>query len=634
MTAEMTVTQLAAAPTGGRDVASKRATSPASPAAVGASPAPSDAVTPPAGGGLGATAPTDGAGPAATPTDGESAAAAPTDGEGASAAPADVDLAATTLADPDLAAAALDDAATIRTAVARLTASAAEAGRWSGEVRHQLLADVDHAVDALAAVRATMLVAEKQAGTWQEAGDRSVVGWWARVSRSGQGTAAAEVRQAEHLDAAPAAAAAVAEGRIGLDHATVIGRVISTGSPAQREAAASPSGQELLVRMAEEHDAGTYARAVDQWAASIDPAAVERVHEAQRAGRFLHLFRTPDGTVIKGRVDSMAGDRFALALEALSPRPGPDDDRDPGQRCADALDAMAVRTLADDTKPGAHVPQQVTMILTEETWIAAQAERDRRRARSSDRAEGAAEATGRDPGRDPQSADPGALAVAATDVDPGASGYRPATLEDGTPVPVSELAAAMCDCEITRLVLSADGVPLDVGRAQRLFTGAQRRAVVGRDRECGWPQCHARARWCEVHHLRWWDRDTGPTSVDNGVLLCSFHHHEVHRQDLAITRVPLPPPGRGRAPAGGPPSTVARVTYQFRDRTGRLVAPRPPRPTATTTAATATAPTLPATSPETVPRPRVAPEATDALELQWADDPMTGMRVPALFLDR
>ena len=141
-------------------------------------------------------------------------------------------------------------------------------------------------------------------------------------------------------------------------------------------------------------------------------------------------------------------------------------------------------------------------------------------------------------------------------------------------MPLSEAARALCDAEITRIVLDADSLPLDVGRTQRLYTAHLRRAVIARDRHCAWPGCTRHARWSEIHHLDWWDRDTGTTSVDRGLLLCTFHHQEVHTHDLAIRRLPtsstLPRPG---APPGAPPPPP---TYEFTYRTtGR------PIPTAT-----------------------------------------------------
>jgi hypothetical protein len=145
----------------------------------------------------------------------------------------------------------------------------------------------------------------------------------------------------------------------------------------------------------------------------------------------------------------------------------------------------------------------------------------------------------------------------------------PATLEDGTPVAMSQLARAMCDCEIGRIVINADGLPLDLGRTQRLYTGAQRRAVIVRDRQCAWNGCDVPAAYCEVHHIRWWERDLGPTSVENGVLLCSHHHHVVHELDLTIQRLGRPP-GRGGGARVGEP-----VRYAFRRGDGRVLSAPP-----------------------------------------------------------
>jgi hypothetical protein len=525
--------------------------------------------------------------------------------------------------DVAITAAALSEVAAVRSAVARLAARTCEARRWSGADRHRILTELEHAVEALVTVRAAVLVAERDAGTWQGSGDRSPEAWWARTSGVGQRAAAAQLRQAGHLDAAPPTiAAAVAEGKVTVEHAAAIGAVVAGGTPAQREAMLSAAGQEELLALARSQDAGTFATTVAHRAATADPAGLERDHQALRRARFLHLSHTPDGTLIKGRLDPVAGHRVSLALEALTPRPSADDDRDHGQRCADALDAMATRTLAADPRPGTHVPVQISFLVTEQTWTAAQADRDHRRARA-----GAATGGGsRPPGRiDASDSTDGTMAVS----------YPPATLEDGTPVPASELAAAMCDCEITRIVLDADSVPLDVGRTQRVFTGSQRRAVIARDRQCAWPDCHIHARWSDVHHIAWWERDTGPTSVDNGILLCNYHHHEVHRQDLTITR--NRPADRQRAPGADPPDS-GRVTYEFRDQAGRIIAPHATSgatPAAEAAAARTRDPSAvarPAQPEDEESRRHATPAIAETLELQWAEDPMTGARVPALFL--
>lgn len=116
---------------------------------------------------------------------------------------------------------------------------------------------------------------------------------------------------------------------------------------------------------------------------------------------------------------------------------------------------------------------------------------------------------------------------------------------DGTPQPVSigALRRAAADAEVVPAVLGGRSEVLDWGRARRLFTPAQRLALVERDGGCAW--CNAPPSWCEAHHIRWWDRDTGPTDLANGVLLCARCHHRVHRdgweilvRDRVVTFVP------------------------------------------------------------------------------------------------
>lgn len=75
-------------------------------------------------------------------------------------------------------------------------------------------------------------------------------------------------------------------------------------------------------------------------------------------------------------------------------------------------------------------------------------------------------------------------------------------------------------------VLGGDSDVLDWGREKRLFTKAQRLALVERDGGCA--MCALPPQMTKAHHIRWWSRDRGPTDLDNGVLLCETCHHRIH----------------------------------------------------------------------------------------------------------
>ena len=103
-----------------------------------------------------------------------------------------------------------------------------------------------------------------------------------------------------------------------------------------------------------------------------------------------------------------------------------------------------------------------------------------------------------------------------------------------TPRTVRKMA---CDADLIPIVFGGKGEVLDIGRAQRLFTPAQRRALVARDKGCAFPGCTMPAHWTEAHHIRYWKKHKGRTSVANGVLLCSFHHHLIHAEDWIIESI-------------------------------------------------------------------------------------------------
>ncbi len=117
--------------------------------------------------------------------------------------------------------------------------------------------------------------------------------------------------------------------------------------------------------------------------------------------------------------------------------------------------------------------------------------------------------------------------VVRVDVDALREGVGLGAADDLTaPVSVEALRRLAADAEVIPLVMGGPSEPLDVGRARRLFTRAQRLALVERDGGCAW--CHSPPSYCEAHHIRWWGRDTGRSDLANGVLLCTSCHHRLH----------------------------------------------------------------------------------------------------------
>ncbi|HLY34632.1 MAG TPA: HNH endonuclease signature motif containing protein [Jatrophihabitantaceae bacterium] len=78
------------------------------------------------------------------------------------------------------------------------------------------------------------------------------------------------------------------------------------------------------------------------------------------------------------------------------------------------------------------------------------------------------------------------------------------------------------------------------GETQRLFTAGQRLAMIARDHGCSFPGCTVGPAWCQAHHIQPYALG-GRTSVDNGTLLCGYHHRHFERLGYAchmIDRVP------------------------------------------------------------------------------------------------
>jgi len=394
-----------------------------------------------------------------------------------------------------------------------LADAATESPRWEDARRRAALDVIDRTVAALTTAKAHLLRAEEASGAWQGQGDRDYATYRGRTTGAGSSAAGAELRTAAVLTDMPAVEEAFRSREISQRHVEAIARTVARATPVVTAALADPAQQAALVDLGRRLDGRAFTRAVDRWVASLDPVSVERDLTEQRDRRYLRLTDHPGGTEVRGLLDLRSGHRLRLALEAASPRPTKDDDRTSEQRRADALVAVAEHALAaPGSSSGPTSVPHVSVILTEQTWSSL----TRALHTGGPRAAGIASPAGDDVSQDePTASTPRAAPHPHDELARAVTGLVPVTDEDGTPVPVSEAARILCDCALTRVVVDAEGRPLDVGRTQRLYTGHLRRAVVARDRGCVWPGCDRPPRWCEVHHLRWWDRDDGETSVEN-----------------------------------------------------------------------------------------------------------------------
>jgi hypothetical protein len=104
---------------------------------------------------------------------------------------------------------------------------------------------------------------------------------------------------------------------------------------------------------------------------------------------------------------------------------------------------------------------------------------------------------------------------------------------NGRPVSLATVERLLCDSWLSRVILGADGEVLDLGRRARLFSAAQKRAILLRDRGC--VVCGAPPEWCDAHHLVPWEAG-GATDIDNGVALCRGDHTRVHEGGWSLTR--------------------------------------------------------------------------------------------------
>ncbi|WP_100447949.1 HNH endonuclease signature motif containing protein, partial [Glycomyces xiaoerkulensis] len=116
-------------------------------------------------------------------------------------------------------------------------------------------------------------------------------------------------------------------------------------------------------------------------------------------------------------------------------------------------------------------------------------------------------------------------------------------LLEGRPVSVAKARLLACEAGVVPIVFDyTTGEAVEVGAYRRLPGASLRRKLEAEQPGgCAWSGCGRPVSWCEAHHLVEWWRG-GPTTADNLILLCRFHHGRVHTPGWSVTKT-----GPGRA---------------------------------------------------------------------------------------
>ncbi|MGY1739115.1 MULTISPECIES: DUF222 domain-containing protein [unclassified Blastococcus] len=300
-------------------------------------------------------------------------------------------------------------------------------------------------------------------------------------------------RVLEHL---PRTAGAFTDGELGADHVAVIAPIATPAHQARAAAQGIDLAQveAALVTVAVHGTHRDLRLAVADYLARLDPDGPEPDPTEERA---VTLVQHPDGGwTLRGTLDAVGGQKVATALESISAASRcAGDIRSRAQRGGDALVQLADLALASGRLPVLRTvkPHVIATIGVQDLMDA--------------------------------STIPGAAMTGM-----------------GGTLSAARARWLACDATITRLVLDPDGLPLDVGREQRVVPAHIRKAVEFRDQHCVFAGCEAPRWFCEVHHIIEWALG-GDTSVANSGLLCERHHTQCHH-GFRVERDDTAPPGQ------------------------------------------------------------------------------------------
>ena len=347
--------------------------------------------------------------------------------------------------------------------------------------------ELNRLMTRLDAVNTRATAAFDTAREWEASGARTAAAWVRTRCGIPEPTARRRVRLGRALRHLPTAEAAWLEGDICDSHVLALEAVRTPKTEKQLE-----RDEKMLVDQARDLNFSQFKRVIDYWAQHADPDGTEDKAKSNFERRDAYLSHSLDGMFFGGMtLDPITGEvvsnewarrekelfetDWAEAKQRLGDKVTLADlRRTPGQRRADALAEMARRSAT--VPAGGRQPEPLFTVLVDYETFAG----------------------------------------------------RICELANGTVISPGSLVDWLDRSWIERIVFDGPSRVIDVGVTQRLFTGATRRAIEVRDRQCFHEFCEEPASRCQVDHIEPWSAG-GPTTSKNGRMACGFHNRGRNR---------------------------------------------------------------------------------------------------------
>lgn len=299
-----------------------------------------------------------------------------------------------------------------------------------------------------------------------------------RLSRS---RAKREAEAGHAADLHRATGAAFSQGDIGPEHVGLIAELLAILPAGRRDEA-----EARLLVLAREYDPVSFGRRGRALLQELAPQGTAENERRQESRRQLRMADTPDGGLaLSGRLHGTSAELARVAIDAFRRFDAPDEPRTVEQRNADAFLQLCEVALKAEQAPTKHGARPHVVVL-----------------------------------------------VRAEDLDGGAGAARFG--HSGQPVNLAQARRLFSDSIVSRLVLAADGTPIEASAGVRTVPAGLFRALVARDGGCTWQGCAAPPSWCEVAHGNVPFRENQPLRLGDAALLCRRHHR---RFDLGNHRM-------------------------------------------------------------------------------------------------